>query len=645
VARWYFNEHPEGAKRREPLVGEFFATESISNVVSGLVREFVQNSMDAALTPDAPVEVHFAVGELDPGEQTDKYFTSFWDHYDACDDLSTVGRQEDLRREACRFLVAEDFRTTGLRGDPSVSFIDSGETVDEINDFYYFIRTEGASGKSTTDRGNWGVGKYTYAKTSNINSFFAFSVRHDRDGGATPDHVLIGQSILNYHRIGDAVFQPDGWWGLLGGHGGAMPMPFVGESPESTEFGRDFRLFRDHEPGLSIVVPFVARDINTEALMVAALRNYLTPIVRGQLSIVIKEDDDPYILESTTIEREVRNFKDGELWDEFGPEIELVRWWHQGGAGSREDGFFELPKPEVEEQLSWKDRIDDETATAIRERLESALMVSVRVPISIERRGRGSRAEWSFVDLLLCPDPDRSVPPTFYREGIRISEVKSDKIPGVRAIVLADDKVVAGFLGAAEGPAHTDWKNNRDRFSGAYRNGRNILAFIKGLPSGLVNRVRSGHDDTDLAVALDYWSLPIDREPQGRDRQPTGADPEEHKKVMPPDPPDEKPVRKVRLGTLIGGFTIAPGDGLEVGERVSATIAYDTLSGDPLRKWISADFDVSSDSISVKQSGATLVERSNNHLEFDVTDVDTFSIAVAGFDRNRDIFVRVGVTS
>lgn len=423
-------------------------------------------------------------------------------------------------------------------------------------------------------------------------------------------------------------------------------MPFVGRCDEADDFTNDFGLFRDDEPGLSIVVPFVARDIDAEALMVAALRNYLTPIVRGQLSIIIRGDNDElHILNSTSIEQAVQAFNDGELWEEFGPEIELVRWWHDDRSGRQEDGFFELPKPAVADQLSWKSRVDDVTATAIRERLESAQLVSVRVPISIESSDTRSHAAWTFVDLLLCPDPDRTLPPTFYREGIRISEVKSDKIPGIRAIVLADEKVVAGFLGAAEGPAHTDWKNNRDRFSGAFRNGRNILAFIKALPSGLVNRVRSGQDDTDLGVALDYWALPVDHEPRGRTRKPSGPAPEGEQEVKPPEPPEPPPPRKVRLGTLIGGFTIVSGDGLEVGETVSATIAYDTLTRDPLRKWIKADFDVASDAISVDQTGARVLERSNNHLEFEVTDVDSFKIAVSGFDRNRDILVRVGVTT
>lgn len=645
MAEWFFDEHPEGTRRREPLVGEFFATESISNVVSALVREFVQNSMDAALEPNSRVEVHFSLGQLSAGSQTDKYFRSFWDHYKACEDRSGRGKRPDLSQTACRYLLAEDFDTTGLRGDPSVPFIDTGVEVDETNDFYYFIRTEGASGKSTTDRGNWGVGKYTYAKTSNINSFFAFSVRNNPGGSASTDQVLIGQSILNYHLIDGVVFQPDGWWGTRGGNGGAMPMPFVDSDPQTADFQEDFKLFRSSEPGLSIVVPFVAPDIDAAALMTAVLRNYLAPIVRGQLSVVIRgENDELYELSADTIHQEVQEF-DPALWDEFGPEIELVRWWHDNHTKDDPNGFFTLPKPPQKDQLSWEHRVDEEMASAIRERIENAEMVSVRVPIAIQGTKQNDQVEWSFVDLLLCPDPDQTLPPTFYREGIRISEVKSDRIPGMRAVVLADDNAVTGFLGAAEGPAHTDWQSSRERFSGSYRTGRNLLAFVKALPSRMVNRVRSGEDDTDLGVALDFFSIPADEGRPGSNRRADTEASEEETEVMPPQPPPTSSPRRLTLGDLDGGFTVTAGDGLAAGSRVIADVAFDTLRGDPLRNWIREDFDLASGPISIDLDGAELIEGSQNHLEVRVLDPGSFRVTVKGFDRNRDIFVRTRVVA
>jgi hypothetical protein len=645
VAAWWFSAHSEDAKRREPIVGEFFVTESISNVVSALVREFVQNSLDASQDEKTPVEVHFSIGELTPGPKADAYFSSFWDHYYACEDSVRGKKRPNLKGAPCRYLVAEDFNTTGLNGDASVNYIDTSKKVPEVNDFYYFIRTEGASGKSMTDRGNWGVGKYTYAKTSNINSYFAYSVRKIPNVPVGNDTVLIGQSILNYHEIGSTVYQPDGWWGLLGGVSGSMPMPFGSSNHETLEFVDDFKLFRTDEMGLSLIVPYIHKDIDAAGLMRAALGNFLTPILRGQLEIVIRgEDQEFHQLNRGNLEAAVQEF-DPNLWAEFGPEVELVRWWDKHNLKPDAEGFFTLPSVPENEQTSWDSRIDESTGSEIRDRLELGQNVAVRVPICIRGTKAGSLPEQTFVDLLLGPDPDHTKVPIFYREGIRISEVKSETIPGVRAVVLADDKPITGFLGSAEGPAHTDWKNNRERFSGSFKNGRDILGFIKSVPSGLVGRVRSGQNDTDLGVALDFFSISDEPETTPKPPKPkpiptpdTGGggivDP-------PPPPPPPPPVPpKLQIGDLVGGVVIRNGGSLVKGAKVVVDLAYDTLSGDAISKWINADFDVAKSPIAVSVNAGVQLQCAGNHLEFEVQDSEMFELTVSGFDRNRDLFVK-----
>ena len=645
MAAWWFSEHSEDAKRREPIVGEFFVTESISNVVSALVREFVQNSLDAASDANVPVEVHFSLGELTPGPKADGYFSSFWDHYYACEDSVKGKKRPDLRGAPCRYLVAEDFKTTGLNGDPSVNYIDTSKKVDEVNDFYYFIRTEGASGKSMTDRGNWGVGKYTYAKTSNINSYFAYSVRKGVGVTAGLDTVLIGQSILNYHEIGSTVYQPDGWWGQRGGVSGSMPMPFGNTDKQTVDFVDDFKLYRKDEMGLSLIVPFIHENINAAELMKAALANFLTPILRGQLEIVIRgEDQEFHQLNRGNLEIAVQEF-DPALWAEFGPEVELVRWWDKHNSNPDAEGFFTLPSVPESEQTSWESRVEDVMGSEIRDRLELGQNVAVQVPISIRGTKAGSTSEQTFVDLLLGPDADYTKVPIFYREGIRISEVKSDTIPGIRAVVLADDKPVTGFLGSAEGPAHTDWKNNRERFSGSFKNGRDILGFIKSVPSGLVGRVRSGQNDTDLGVALDFFSISDEPETPPKPPKPkpvpkpdTGGGGIVEPPPPPPPPPATPP--KLEISDLLGGFVIRNGGSLAGGARVVVDLAYDTLSGDSLSKWIKADFDVAKSPIAVSVNAGVEIERMGNHMEFEVQDAETFELTASGFDRNRDLFVK-----
>jgi len=49
MAEWYFKPWQPGYSNREPVEGEFFATEGISDPGVALVREAVQNSLDARL--------------------------------------------------------------------------------------------------------------------------------------------------------------------------------------------------------------------------------------------------------------------------------------------------------------------------------------------------------------------------------------------------------------------------------------------------------------------------------------------------------------------------------------------------------------------------------------------------------------------
>jgi len=45
--QWHFEEKSPSSKERNPIQGEFFATEAIDKPGEALVREGIQNSLDA----------------------------------------------------------------------------------------------------------------------------------------------------------------------------------------------------------------------------------------------------------------------------------------------------------------------------------------------------------------------------------------------------------------------------------------------------------------------------------------------------------------------------------------------------------------------------------------------------------------------
>ena len=61
---WRFNTMRPSDKAREPIQGEFFATDAISNPGEALVREGIQNSLDARLNGEK-VMVRIRVSRID----------------------------------------------------------------------------------------------------------------------------------------------------------------------------------------------------------------------------------------------------------------------------------------------------------------------------------------------------------------------------------------------------------------------------------------------------------------------------------------------------------------------------------------------------------------------------------------------------
>ena len=189
--RWIFRQLRRGDKDRQPTQGEFFATDAIRSVAEALVRESIQNSLDASLRVSGEaVRVRFHLGTI-PTKTIQNYFKEGWSHFTAAGNgLDDVPSLEDFW---CSFLTVEDFATTGLIGDVNQWRHEQGVK----NPFYYFFRTEGRSGKGEEDRGRWGIGKYVFPRSSQINAFFALTVRSDDNR-----RLLMGQAVLKSHIVG-----------------------------------------------------------------------------------------------------------------------------------------------------------------------------------------------------------------------------------------------------------------------------------------------------------------------------------------------------------------------------------------------------------------------------------------------------------
>lgn len=171
---WRFNTMRPSDKSREPIQGEFFSTDAISNPGEALIREGIQNSLDARKNGEK-VMVRIRISGPDAAIARDDvkpFLTGLEEH------LRVPGnglREIPGDQENCPILVFEDFGTTGLTGNPAEWKPQSGSK----NHFYHFFRAEGRSDKGEKDIGRWGVGKQVFPRSSRVNTVFGLTMRSD----------------------------------------------------------------------------------------------------------------------------------------------------------------------------------------------------------------------------------------------------------------------------------------------------------------------------------------------------------------------------------------------------------------------------------------------------------------------------------
>ena len=288
--KWHFSRKRPSDKTRDPIASEFFASDAIKDAGEALVREGIQNSLDARLTINGVCRIRIYVsaeqGAVD-AEKHARWFDSAWPHYRAPKNGLKAGAISPERR--CRYLVFEDFETTGLTGDT-----EQHDPIDgQRNAFFYFFRAEGKTEKGGDDRGRWGIGKQVFPRSSRAQTFFGYS--ETKEGPA-----LMGGCILKHHHDDQGVcYKPDGYFGLQK-QVDEDTLTVLIRDPEVIDlFRNDFRLIRKSgQTGLSIIVPWLddgdeedrgKQGFERNALSIAAISGYFIPILEGRLEVVVED--------------------------------------------------------------------------------------------------------------------------------------------------------------------------------------------------------------------------------------------------------------------------------------------------------------------------------------------------------------------
>ena len=572
---WQFFEHQPGRTLVDPIEEAFFSSDSDDENARHLVRESIQNSLDARERGQT-VKVRFTFGEL-RGEFVDELFEDLSQHLVARGSGLLSPPRVD---QGMRFLAVEDFGTTGLVGD-SDQLQDHDDDAED--NFFYFWRNVGRSGKRAGTLGKWGLGKTVFPASSRINTFFGLTRRRGGD-----ESYLLGRCDIKTHRINGTQYDPYGYFARW-----ENGKPLAISNSRQIERVRDaFHLARsgsDDTPGLSIIIPHVVDEFNVEMLSQEVIENYFWPILKGDLVIEVQEN---YLTPpETTMDAEWmrgvaedRSFRqrDKELADT----IALANW----AASSSEITSRVHPLP-PNRSPSWDDaKCDSAGLERLIQTDEEDNPFAVAVPVYV--RPVDGPPKMSLFTVcgrrVLYSTSRRSY---LVRQGINVARACPRNPSHHVFFVIVNEGPLAQLLGDAENPSHTEFERT-DAIKQGYRHGvMRTIQFVTSAPAAVKGWLDRRDDDFIAGLFGDvFWKVPIvpDTTKPRRRRKVVVA----KGKTVGPSVDVPRRVPSIAISQSPGGFQVKDNPERERQiESVTIVAGYEGNRGDQFKTHSKHDFD------------------------------------------------------
>ena len=625
--QWHFNPRRPCDRMRDSANDAFFTAESLENISEALVREGIQNSLDAASRDAIGVrQVTVRICFVKTAAQEVRQFLS--------DNFSTAKQNFEkglslsnlntLFETDCGFLVMEDFGTRGLTGDVNEWRLDRAAQ----NAFFSFFRAEGRSSKSGESLGRWGIGKQVFPTASRLHAMFGLSVRSD-----TPVRVLMGSAVVRTHSIEDQDYQPDGWFGCRSDK--AQPVIPVSDPQFITAFQQAFGLKRGDEPGLSIVVPSVDDRVDVLDIRRGIIRSFFWPILQGELVVNLESPGNTWTLDAETLAAHRSLLPESEA-----AVIEFANWASTAQPAARVTLSTAAPIRPIWKE-SGEELLPATKLNEIRSKLETEQRVEIRIPVRVRPKSEGFPETTSYFTVYLAQCRDAGHRPLFLRDGIVITDVRCPQMSGNRSLVVVEDAPLAGLLGDSEGVNHTQWQKDSPKFHNRFIYGPDTIKFVTRSVYELMQRLHKAETKGDPTLLLDIFYLPTDEGAVEQAPKPRDKNLNPVVKPTPPLPPTAIP-KRFELEQVKGGFLVKPGkvplDAFPVLIRISA--GYAVRRGKAIERWAADDFSFTRSPLRQDQASGVVVSRTDgNLLELEIKKPD-FQFGISGFDTKRDLVVR-----
>jgi hypothetical protein len=575
-------------------------------IAETLVREPHQNSLDGkSQFTNGPVRTRIRL--VEPSAKNAAYWTALLaplrPHLENSRlDLTNI----DLSMP--RILLIEDFGTTGLVG--------AYDDKDELN-FSDFWRRFGLSHKKGGAGGRWGLGKLVFTSASAIGTLFGLTVR---DNDPTRERLLMGQAILNNHKVASIDYAPHVFFAVPHEDGFQLP-----ERNDATiqAFSDAAGISRTNEPGLSIAVICLRDGLEPDKLLPHVITNYYFPILTDRLVVEI----DNKTISNSNFDELARAHGGPRLAD--GSLITFIRGVN---LARQEASAFNLKTGWIKDGVAVA--LENTQVEQLRLTYQAGQIIHVRAPIDLRRKA--GNEESTYVDLFLQKTPEfANGQALFVRGSITIpGEERSFRGRKSFGALLASDTTIVEFLGDAENPAHTRWVGSADKLKTNWVAPNDKVAAIKRVLNDLNELVTETENRIDETALIEFFSIPKPT-PSSKKIPPTSR-----QKLTPPPPPQiPQSPRAFNVTPKLGGFLIKGNPLAEVSlpYQLRVVTAYGVRRGNPFKKYKRQDFDLrSSTEIRTSAAGATWSATEPNVLLLDIA-THAFRFEVSGFDTERDL--------
>ena len=652
IGDWKFRNMDKSEKLIDPIQNQFFTTNIVGGLTAALVRETIQNSLDAKTKTkdengnDYVVTIRFKLsdnsGAIGSSIATE-YLENLIPHLKVKNNGVVSESLPDFNKPM-PYLLIEDFSTVGLEGDP-LEYEDP-ENDGRQHNFFWFWRNIGRSGKAHDARGRWGLGKAVFPKASKINSFFGFTLRESDER-----MLLMGESILKIHKVKgyEENSYPYGYYGVFEDKKSKYFVSPVVDQTFIKNFISDFKLNRINEDGefyfgLSLLIPFPSDDITTSELIKNTIQQYFYPIINDQLIVEFEDDqlDEPEILNNENIFKIVDRIKftsdqkndKNNLYKLF----EFTKWIQN----LNEEEYLNLKKPSIEYEPAWSKSwyFDDELEKQldiVKDKFDEGKKVAFIIPVKINPAGK--EPKMSFFKVFMEKDEELEEPDCYYiREGITILGVPPPKRKDLRALVIIEEFLLSELLGDAENPAHTEWSKDSEKLSEKYSNGDKVVSFVMNSLDRLYAWLLKPVEGIDKNILEEYFYLETEEEPDdGENKNPDQPGEDNPVNSTPPARNNSQPIS---INKIANGIQIKNNPKANViPNSISLKLGYMVSRGNAINKYNVLDFELDKDPIEIVSENIEVILMKENILEFKVLDKN-FNIRISGFDNERDLIVK-----